>query len=426
MNIRIIAMLHISMVSSCAELQIKSLKELLPSHPEIEYIKCHEAQPFHYQPFPIARFPELQPHEGLFAESFILKIPNGRVFSTHGFINVADHFVRDFMPPYWSLTTQIDKIKSMTHNKIRKISGRVAVITMLWDDNYFHWIANILSRLALLEEQNIEYDWLYVACDKPYMKETLTLWGIDISKVIQPFGDTKYIVADELIVPSHPGQRSPLAHQYTLDWIPLEYYCKLYNMPHLSVSGNDPNKSVIIPDHIAVQDFFMSRTPLCSAYFPTYTLEHLRAKFLSFMQHNERTFSKKVFISRADSQWRKIINEDKVFKLFEEQGFSRYVLSSLSISEQIALFHGADIIVAAHGAGLINLLCCKPGTTVIELFQARSDSCFYYLSQLLGLNHHCIQTMDFENIEEFKNDSIIPLFIVQEVIDTLLKISEVA
>ena len=404
--------------------KIKSLNNLLYVCPEIEYIKCSDVQLFKYKMFPISKFPQFQPNEGLFAPTFILKIKNGAVGSNHGFIKVNDVIIKDLLPPYWSISTQIKKIKELEFSNVKHIDGKVAVITMLWDDNYFHWIANVLTRLALLELNGIEYDWLYVAQDKPFMKETLSIFGIDSSKIIQPFGDTKFIQADELIVPSHIGIRIPLKNQYLLDWVPIEQYAKLWNITSqtLFLSGNDIDEHKdIIQNNVSIDDFFISRTPLCSGYFQESTINYIKAKFLSCIEGKKYDFAKKVFISRADSQFRKIINEDEVFKVFEQCGFTRYVLSNLSIKEQVALFNGADIVVAAHGAGLINILFCKPETKIIEIFQTRSDSCFCYLSQLLNLNYNCIQTVDFTNLEEFKTSSIIPVFIIKKFINNVIE-----
>jgi capsular polysaccharide biosynthesis protein len=33
----------------------------------------------------------------------------------------------------------------------------------------------------------------------------------------------------------------------------------------------------------------------------------------------------------------------------------------------VALFHGADVVVAATGAAMANILFCRPGTKVVEL-----------------------------------------------------------
>ncbi len=143
----------------------------------------------------------------------------------------------------------------------------------------------------------------------------------------------------------------------------------------------------------------------------------MRDKFLYCIRNTTVPNSpEKIFISRKNAPARNIINEDEIFHLFEQKGFIKYTLETLSTLEQITLFHNAKIIVAAHGAALINTLFCKPSTHIIEIFQERSDCCFYYLSQRMELNHHCIQTIDFQELEGYASTTI-PLFIIQDFIN---------
>lgn len=407
---------------NCNKFEIKSLHEILPNHPEIEYIKCHDAQPFHYEPFPISIFPEIQPHEGLFAQTFILKIPNGRVYTSHGWTIVDDSIIEESIAPYWSHATQMDLLQKNPPPQVQKICGRVAVITTIFDNCYAHWIANILSRLALLEMNHIEYDWLYVAHDQPFMKESLALWGIDPAKIITPFGQHVYIQADELIVPSHMGMRAPLPHQYPLNWIPLHVYSNHWNVDPtlIKIAGRITNPAIDTPllESVPLQNYFLRLTPLCANYFDIQRTEYIKNKFVPLTQSKDYKFSKKVFISRNDAPCRKMINEDEIFTLFEEKGFKRYILSQMSFLEQVALFHEAETIVAAHGSALYNLIFCKRGTNVIEIFQKRSDSSLYYFSQIAHLDYRYIQTTEFENINGNESTDV-PINIVQDFIKTL-------
>lgn len=392
---------------------IISIHDLLKIHPDIEYIKCHETESFEYNPFPISRFPELQPNKGLLSETFIAKIPHGQACSVYGWIKLNNHIISDSFPPYHSLETQIQTIDKKSFENVIKITGKVAVITMNFDYCYFHWVYNILGRLALLEQQQIDYDWLYVAYDKPYMKEMLTLWGINPAKIIQPFGNMKCIEADELIVPSHMGARTPELHQYCANWIPLEIYYQKWNIDSKNkpfIGSNIKSPYSIIPPNISIENIYTRWAGLCSMYYHQNILNFLQNKLLSCLDLKTKNnfFCKKVFISRKDARIRNMINEDEIFKLFEQKGFVRYSLATLSILEQIELFNGADIIVAAHGAALTNILFCKPNTHIIEIFQARSESCFYYLSQHLNLHHHCIKTMDFNSLEGQIHTSVDP------------------
>ena len=398
---------------------ITSIYDILPQHPEIEYIKVHDVTPFEYEPFPLSRFPELQPNNGLFAETFILKIPNGQVCSRDAWIKIEDNIVAECIPPYFSFNWQMNFFKETPFKNLQKVNGRVAVITMFLETMYSHWLYNVLGRLAMLEMQGIEYDWLYVTDFKPFMKETLALWGVDPAKIIQPFNEGHYIQADELIVPSHIGKRTPQEGQHYLHWVPLDRLCPQWglNLRDTRIYGNliDSTKD-ICPSDIPVDHLFLNWTPLRGNYFCRWVIDYIASKFLPHVQNKHFDLSDKIFISRKKARFRKMTNEDEVFALFEPLGFVRYNLEDFSILEQVALFHQAKAIVAAHGTGFVNLMFTQPGTTVVEIFQERSDCCFYDLALMQKLNYYCIKTIDFNYIDG-GYDTNVPLSIIQDFID---------
>jgi hypothetical protein len=71
-------------------------------------------------------------------------------------------------------------------------------------------------------------------------------------------------------------------------------------------------------------------------------------------------------------------------------------LEEKSLAWQIALFEGADCIIAQHGAALANLVFCPPGTTLIEIMPRDLDAgfhdkeCFVNLSRVLGIHHRFV------------------------------------
>jgi capsular polysaccharide biosynthesis protein len=74
-----------------------------------------------------------------------------------------------------------------------------------------------------------------------------------------------------------------------------------------------------------------------------------------------------LFLSRADSALRVLVNEQEVVAALEQRGFRVIVAGNLSVREQIAAFSGARVIVAAHGAGLTNLVFAPAHARVLEL-----------------------------------------------------------
>lgn len=382
--------------------QLTSLSEVLLLHPEIEYIKYGNVQPFEYKPFPISIFSELQPNKGFFAERFILRIPQGQVASSVGYIKVDNMIIEDLIAPYFSRCAKIDWVKSVASFKDKKkIKGKVAVVTSAFESCYAHWICQILGRLAFIEMHNINYDYLYIPKSlRPFMKQMLELWGIDNSKIIEPYRDTQYIEADELIVPCQIGRRAPLADEFIASYIPLERYAKKWNMSLdlLVLKNNYYDEQDEIPQDVPTEKIFCHYSELC-LYYPLDIINYIKNKFIPLINDKNFAFSKKIFISRKNTSARRASNEDEVFELFKAIGFERYFMENLSYLEQVALFRNAEIIAGAHGSGMMNIMYCQPKAKVIELYQARSECGFYYLSQSLGLDYECVKSVDFnENI----------------------------
>ncbi|MGD2081739.1 MAG: glycosyltransferase family 61 protein [Chromatiales bacterium] len=69
-------------------------------------------------------------------------------------------------------------------------------------------------------------------------------------------------------------------------------------------------------------------------------------------------------------------------------GFISYRLEELGFEEQIALFYDAEAVVAAHGAGLANLVFSR-NVDVLELHPSRMVMPhFYFLSTCMGHRYH--------------------------------------
>ncbi|HSW76613.1 MAG TPA: glycosyltransferase family 61 protein [Candidatus Saccharimonadales bacterium] len=370
------------------ELQMISIESLLKKYGNsISYATFKGPTRFNYKPLPFSKWPENQPYTGTFAETFVLTIPDGRVCSYPGYVIIDEKYMlREFFEQCQWLMFALNLINefSPSFTKVRKVSGRVAVITRRGTEFYSHFLGDVLGRLAILESMGIDYDYIYLPYDKPFIKDILKAWGIDPLKIIQPEGDFSCIQADELIVPSYSARLAPT-----------------------------PGET------------FQGLTILCGTYWPAWLIKYHRNKFLPLVAHrpNKHKFSTKIFISRKDGSsrvGRQILNEDQVFALLKAHGFERYELSKLSFLEQVELFHNAEVVIGAHGTGLTNILFCKPNTKVIEIFQARCDTSFYYLGQGVGVDYTCIQTMEFSEHDKGGGASTeIPLHIIQDIIDNL-------
>ena len=77
--------------------------------------------------------------------------------------------------------------------------------------------------------------------------------------------------------------------------------------------------------------------------------------------------SKKIYVTREYSSYRKIINEGDIVTLLRENGYKFINPQLYTIQEQIEIFSDAEKIVAPHGSNLANIIFCKPGTEILEI-----------------------------------------------------------
>lgn len=385
------------------------IKDLLKTRPDIECITCQKQNDFDYKPLPISNFLELAPHKGTLAESFILKIPNGMVFGTGDYIVANNSIIEETAPPFFNRHHQkkINKLCSYNDKKI-KIKGKVATLSVHFYTMYGHWLYNCLGRLALLEAYNIDYDYIYIPYDKKYIKETLVLWGIDENKIIIQKDIYEWMQADELIVTSFIGNRIPNNSQLILPCIPIDIYCKKWATDIFTIPFNyyDTEDKELF-SKIDLSNAFIKWTPLCAFYPDKFVINYLHKKFTNLVSKNsESKFSKKIFISRKDTSYRLCLNEDEIFSIFQKYGYERYLLSELSMLENIELFYNAESVASLSGSGLTQILFCKPNTKIIEIFMDFAESCFCYLSQEMNLQYYPLKTKEFSHFG-FGNNTII-------------------
>lgn len=79
-------------------------------------------------------------------------------------------------------------------------------------------------------------------------------------------------------------------------------------------------------------------------------------------------FGEKLYISREHAGRRRVRNEPALWAQLAARGFSKLHLETLSWREQVSAFSAAKCVVAPHGAGLANLVFCRPGTRIVEFF----------------------------------------------------------
>ena len=98
-----------------------------------------------------------------------------------------------------------------------------------------------------------------------------------------------------------------------------------------------------------------------------------------------------LYICRDDSANRPLRNEAEVMQLCADRDFHVVRLATMPVAEQVALFAGARRIVAPHGAGLGNLLFCRPGAKLLELqMDCYMNWCFRRLAATMEVRYGCV------------------------------------
>jgi capsular polysaccharide biosynthesis protein len=218
---------------------------------------------------------------------------------------------------------------------VEQIDGIVAVLSSLSGNIYFHWMVDLLPRIEILRRGGInldQIDWFLVNnYQSRFQQETLRALGIPQEKILAS-DRHPHLVAKELIVPSFGSH---------LGWL------------------------------------------------QPWGLKFLREVFLTPKIQSQKDFSERIYISRENAKYRRVLNEPEVKELLGAYGFITVSPEDLSLEEQIAMFAGAKIIIAPHGSGLTNIIFCQPGTKVIELISPHYLRYYYWgISQQLGLEHY--------------------------------------
>lgn len=267
-------------------------------------------EPLHFEAELPRRF-VIQQHY-TFPETFVLTLPFGRAIGRHAAITTPDDAVLADVSLEVNQLVTGDPWKPQLLTKVKlpplqRTEERVAVVSSLWGEGFFHWFYDALPRLYLLEQSGIEIDKYIVNTEFEFQRESLHLLGIPPEKWISA-NPRMHIEARQLIVPSLPAPMGTL---------------------------------------------------------PRWSSEFLRSRILPQVQAKER---KRIYISRQKAKRRKLANPQEIEPLLQSFGFEAVFLEEMSLVEQVATFASAEAVVAPHGAGLSNLVYCSPGTPVIELF----------------------------------------------------------
>lgn len=265
------------------------------------------------------------------SEELIADIRDGRVTHDAGVVLTSDGCLL-------SNLSELDFANDFPTNPLRQhyfppsqsVRGRVAVVTCLSNYNYYHWILDALPRLCGYRQLGVEIDWYYAPRKYRFQRDSLAMLGIPVERTLDA-RRRAHFQAERLLVSLMDVNSEPWATRQRTDFLHDAFTAKLLREP-------------------------------------------------------ERRL--RVLISRRRRGKRLLVNELEVLRQLQPLGFQRYDLESMSVARQVALFHQAECVIGPHGAGLVNLVFCRPGTKVIEVGTPhRPHPCFHAIAHHRQLNY---------------------------------------
>jgi len=214
----------------------------------------------------------------------------------------------------------------------RRFEPSALWVTDDWSAGYFHWLADALPRLLAVRHLLAEHTLLL-----PGRYERLEF----VRSSLEPFGALKveFIGPDEVLTCRRlvvPTQTAPSGH---------------YNEELLrGVRG-------LLVEHFAAGAWDEA--------------------------------GRRVYISRGRAPKRRVGNEEEVFGVLREFGFTVMYAEDHPFAEQVRAAASARVLVSNHGAGLTNMLFMRPGARVLEL-RHRDDcvqNCYFTMASALGLEY---------------------------------------
>ncbi|MEG3910699.1 tetratricopeptide repeat protein [Microcoleus sp. w2-18bC1] len=265
--------------------------------------------------------------EGENAQPFVAVIPNGRAWGdkfTRAVITSDDRLLEDISTGSPSLIISSDRLPPPV-----AIEGTVAFFAKNYCHNYYHWMFEFLPQMELLRRSGIDIGsidkFAVNHCCFPFQRETVSLLGIPLEKIVEIDNNNNHIQARQLLVSTVIREST----KWACDFLRREFL----------------NDSII------------------------------------GLQKKQR-----IFISRKER--RRVINEDELVAFLSKFGFKSLAPESLSVAEQVSLFAAAEVVIGVHGAALTNTVFCSPGTKVIEIFAPDYvNPCYRKLSSQVGLEY---------------------------------------
>ena len=193
----------------------------------------------------------------------------------------------------------------------------VLLLTAHHADRYFHWMIDVVPRLAASKFTWDGVDIIFVPSSRPFQKELLAKLHVPLPK----------------LSPDQP-------------WDLHRTFKRVYFVENRNVASQHQLKA---------------------------SVQVLRELYSVEIQHSDGD-RLKLFCLRGRTDTRQILNESEVALLVESHGYQIVDCATLTVAEQATLFARAAIITGAHGAAFTNIVFANRGTLIHEWFPATYEN----------------------------------------------------
>lgn len=247
---------------------------------------------------------------------------------------------------------------------------------------------------------------------------------------------------------------SGAASEHFGHWVP-EYLCKLPYLEHhprfaelpiIVDSGMPaqhveflsllvPNRIVQIPAGVAMRcGELLVASPM--TFFPVHmTPNHevppenqggVATGCLRFIQERIRDRmgqpepqGRKLYLSRKNSTWRRLLNEDEIGAALAERGFEVVYPEEMSFTEQVRMFQSADVVVAPNGSSVVNAIHASTDLKLVVLSQRSLFNWRTFNGCMRELGYDMTLVCSEEGNEEKHSNYAMPLATLLDALDSL-------
>jgi len=225
------------------------------------------------------------------------------------------------------------EFEALKKEHFRKVDGTVMLFASSQGAHcYYHWMVDLLPKFGVLNKVGIDLSSIdyFLARDMndSFHVDTLAHFGIDKSRVLLTEHD-QYLECDKLI------------------------HVELNNAINMKMNR-----------------------------FVPLWLKHV---YPAPADTGERI---KLYISRPDGVRRGVSNEAELKPILEEFGYVVTAMEGMKVQQQVELLAKADVLISPHGGALTNMIFCRPGIKVCELFGQHVYPFYYGLAQMCGHDYH--------------------------------------